>query len=168
MVAALTLALALGPMGPDPGPAQLEVGPIHLGERVKDVERTLGPGWRGPVFDDQAKRWRSALVLTDGVDQLLLWLVPTTDEGEIVEEIVGRENRAQGGAISHPTVLRNWRWDLGPLFEMPVASHGWTGGRLPSPRSGDYAIAQYSYGHPLAVWYTKNQWGGVDFHMFEE
>ena len=153
-------------MGPDPGLAQLKVGPIYLGEPVREVVQTLGPGWRGPVSDDAGNK-SMALVYTDGVDQLQLWFVNTTDQGE-VWWIVARENRAQGSAFLRPTVLRDWRWDLGALFHMPVEANGWTRWHLASSRAGDNAIAEYRYGHPLAVWFTKNQWGGVDFHMFED
>ena len=168
ILAALALSLALGPMGPDPGPAQVKVGPVYLGETVKQVQKALGRGWRGPVYDRGSEQHYNALVYTDGVDQLELYVIPTTDEGEVVFWIVARENRPQGGAFRYGTTLREWRWDLGSLFEMPDASHGWTGGRVPSPTAGDDTVARYRYGHPLAVWFTKNQWDGVDFHMFEE
>lgn len=42
---ALALTLAICPMHVD------TVGPIHLGEPLIDVEKKLGPGWRGRVFD---------------------------------------------------------------------------------------------------------------------
>lgn len=170
MVVALALAVALGAQmrGPNPALDQLTVGPIHLGERIEDVRKALGPGWRGSVYDKGAEAYFTALVYTDGVDQLELYVVPTTDQGEVVDTIVARENRAEGGAFRRHVSLRTWRWDLGFLFEAPVAAHGWSGGRLKTPRTGDHAIASYDYGHPLSVWFIKNEWGGVDFHMFSE
>ena len=168
MLAALTLAIALGALGPDPKLRQLSVGPIHLGERISDVQKTLGPGWRGPVYDEGMRSYVNALVYTDGVDQLDIYIVPTTDLGDIAWFIVARQNRAQGAPLRFHTALRDWHWDLGTLFDTPSATRSWTGGPDRTPRSGDNAVATYDYGHPLSVWFTRNKWGGLDFHMFEE
>ena len=161
MIATVFLALTLATMNPaDDG----TVGPIHLGERVMDVQKALGPGWRGPVFDTRGNK-STALVYTDGVDQLQVWLSPDSG-GETVDGIVVRENRAEGGAFDHPTVLRSWHWAGGTLFEMPRKLTGWRVERWSPPRRSDDAIALYEHPDGWAVWFWRNAWGGVDFNWF--
>lgn len=164
MIAALFACLIVGQFAPPPG--ELVVGPVHLGERVADVQKKLGPGWRGQVYDPASGQYLAALVYTDGVDQLELF-VEVTSGGEKVASIVARENRAQGAAMHGPE-LRRWRWRGGTVFAAPASVRGWSAQRWHPHSNGDRTIASYSYGHPLVVWITENSWGGVDFHMFEE
>ena len=159
VVIALTLAIC---------PAHVDtVGPIHLDEPVIDVEKKLGPGWRGQVFDSVGNR-ATALVYTDGVDQLQVWLQRERGFGETVEGIVARENRPEGGAFAPRTPLRLWRWAGGTLFEMPDALRGWRVTRWSPPRRFDGEVASYECADGTTVWFTKNAWGGVDIHLYAD
>ena len=157
------LALALASPNPT---GDGHVGPIRLGETAIEVQKSLGPGWRGLVTDDGNEG--TALVYTDGVDQLQVWLSPDRDLGETVDGIVARENRAQGRAFARPTVLRSWRWAGGALFAMPSELRGWRVERWSPPRPDDGAIASYEHPDGWTVWFTKNAWEGVDFHWFAD
>ncbi|MFI5388815.1 MAG: hypothetical protein ACHQY2_03770 [Candidatus Eremiobacterales bacterium] len=165
MLAATILALILGPMGPNPGAAQVKVGPLYLGESVKDVEKTLGRGWRGTVSLAEPGRpqYFNALIYTDGVDQLQVLLWGAGSDARIMM-IVARQRRAEGGTFQQPETLRSWLWAGGTLFEMPASVRGWSAYHWKPGSNGDQ-IASYDYRHPLSVWFTKNQWGGVDFHF---
>lgn len=140
----------------------MRVGPIHFGDQVVSVQKLLGRGWRGTVCDQQPRRCSNELVYTDGVDQLQLWLAGTKDKDEFVDLIVARENRAQGGELQSKLPLREWTWSGGTLFTMPRSIPGWKT-YFDSPFR-----ATYDYGHGFSVWFTKNAWHGVDFHMFSE
>jgi len=161
MVATVFLALTLAA---NTSAGDAIVGPIHMGERVVDVQKELGPGWRGPVVDSVGNK-SMALIYTDGVDQLQVWIQPDRDLGETVDGIVARENRPEGGAFAHRTVLRSWRWAGGTLFEMPRKLREWRVERWSPPRS-DGEIARYEQPDSDVVWFTRNAWGGVDFHWF--
>lgn len=161
MFAALILAVSISTGWPDG-----DVGPIRLGEPVAQVQKTLGPGWRGHVEDDGNKG--TALVYTDGVDQLQVWISSDPAEGETVEGIVARENRAQGAPFARHVPLRTWRWPGGTLFEMPAALRGWHVTRWSPPRFADHEIASYEHPDGVVVWFTENAWRGVDFHWFAD
>ena|SRR5579859_1874730 len=143
------------------------VGPIHLGERVVDVQKELGPGWRGPVVDSLGNK-SMALVYTDGVDQLQVWIQSDPDLGETVDGIVARENRPEGCSFAHRTVLRSWRWAGGTIFEMPRELAGWKVMLFSPPRRDDGQIASYEHPDGWVVWFTRNAWGGVDSHTFAD
>ncbi|HYK53939.1 MAG TPA: hypothetical protein VEV38_10460 [Candidatus Eremiobacteraceae bacterium] len=162
-IAATALAVALTSLA---APAQAEVGPIYLGESIKAVQQELGLGWRGAVRDTSGNKG-TALVYTDGVDQLQIWIQSDRDTSESVEGIVARENRAQGGAFVRPTVLRSWRWPGGTIFEMPRELSGWRVDRSASTRS-EGEIVSYEYPDGVVVWFTRNAWSGIDFHTFAD
>lgn len=142
-----------------------KVGPISLGESAVDVQKTLGPGWRGSVSDPRGNK-ATALIYTDGVDQLQVWLSPDRDLGETVEGIVARENRPEGAPFAHQTALRSWRWAGVTLFETPSQLRGWRVERWSPPRKSDGMIASYEQPDSTDVWFSQNVWGGVDFHTF--
>lgn len=166
MLDALLTSIVIAQGGPEPGPTQITVGPVHLMERVVDVQKALGTGWSGLDCEDEQNgdgaKCAHVLAYTDGVDQLKLYI----DE-DFVFLIEARENRAQGGRLRASIPIRRWHWAGGTLFEMPDAVKGWTVQTFRAEPDKPWRKS-YGYGHGFGVWFTRNRWSGVDFHMFEE
>jgi len=112
----LALALPHWPIGP-------WVGPIHLGESLREVQTVLGPGTPASCYGGKASLCNRAVCYRDGY----LTVVLTFDGGlGIVAIDEGKHMKVPCAPLPAKHRVATWRWEGFPILLLPPrAVRGW-------------------------------------------